>query len=265
MFFFFSKILDVLLSPYSWGFALLLLAAPLRKAARSSSPRGHARRRAFAIAGATIVVVFSLDTVANRLTRACEGATVRGDTAGKHYDAVILLGGVLEDRAMFSSGQRAYNGNVERLLATYDLLRAEVARDVIVSGSSPSARPGTVEANVLADQLADWGIERSRLVLEDKSLNTRENAVFTMKIAQERGYRSLLLVTSATHMVRALGCFRAVGAEPEPYAVDFRSYEPSAFPSSWLPRVENLARSTEMIRELAGRAIYGARGFATYR
>lgn len=263
MFFFFSKILDVLLSPYSWGFGLLLLAAPLRRSRRSV--RAHRRARAVAIAGAMIVVLFSLDSVSNRLTRVCEGATVAGDVAGKRYDAVILLGGVLEDRAMFSSGQRAYNGNVERLLATYELLREGVARDVIVSGSSPSARPGTVEANVLADQLADWGIARSRLVLEDKSLNTRENAVFSMKIAKERGYRTLLLVTSATHMVRAIGCFRAVGADPDPFAVDFRSYEPSAFPSSFLPRVENLARSSEMIRELAGRAIYGARGFATYR
>jgi len=263
MFFLLSKILDVLLSPYSWGFGLMVLALPLGR--RPGAKRGHRRRRIVGALGAGIVLVFSLDPVANRLTRACEAGVVKGDTGGKRYDAIVLLGGVLEDRAMLSSGQRAYNGNVERLLATYELLRDGVARDVIVSGSSPTARPGTVEANVLADQLADWGIDRRRIVLEDRSLNTRENAVFSMRIAAERGYRELLLVTSATHMVRALGCFRAVGASPDPYAVDFRAYEPSLFPSSYMPRVENLSRSTEMLRELSGRAIYGVRGFATYR
>ena len=261
MFFLLSKILDVLLSPYSWGIGLMALALPFRRAKRPLGPR----RRAAAFAGLVVVLVFSLDPTANALTRACEGDTVRGDTGDKHYDAVILLGGVLEDRAMFSSGQRAYNGNVERLLATYDLLRRGVARDVIVSGSSPTARPGTVEAVVLADQLADWGIARERIVLEDKSLNTRENAVLSMKLAEARGYKTLLLVTSATHMVRALGCFRAVGADPEPYAVDFRSYTPSAFPATCLPRAEYLARSTEMLRELFGRAVYRAQGYAVYR
>jgi uncharacterized SAM-binding protein YcdF (DUF218 family) len=260
MFFLLSKVLDLLFSPYTWGLGLMALALQHRKARRPLGPK----RRVLSLVGFGVLLVFSLDPMANRLTRACEGKTVRGDITDKRYDGVILLGGVLEDRAMFSSGQRAYNGNVERLLATYDLLRKDVARVVIVSGSSPTARPGTVEANVLADQLADWGIARERIVLEDRSLNTRENAVFSMKIANELGLQKLLLVTSASHMVRALGCFRAVGAVLDPYAVDFRSYDPASFPTSFQPRVEYLARSTEMLRELFGRTIYGWKGFAVY-
>lgn len=263
MFFLLSKILDVLFSPFSWGFLLLAAAVPLRGLREGG--RARRRRRRLGALGIAIVLIFSADPVSNGLARVCERGVAPGAVGAERYDAIVLLGGVLEDRAMHGSGQRAYNGNVERLTETFALLERGVARDVIVSGSSPSARPGTVEADVLADQLADWGIARDRIVREDKSLNTRENAVFSMQIAAARGYRTLLLVTSATHMPRALGCFRAVGADPTPYAVDFRSYDPRVFPTSLVPRVENLARSTEMLRELAGRAIYGARGFAVYR
>lgn len=260
MFFVLSKIFDALLSPYTWGIGLMAFALVFRKARRPIGPK----RRVASLVGFGIVLVFSLDPTANHLTRMAEGKTVRGDVGEKRYDAIVLLGGVLEDRAMFSSGQRAYNGNVERLLTTYDLLRKDVARFVIVSGSSPTARPGTVEANVLADQLIDWGIAKERVLLEDRSLNTRENAVFSMKIAKDRGLGSLLLVTSASHMIRAMGCFRAVGAAPDPYAVDFRSYDPKSFPPNLMPRVEFLARSSEMVRELAGRGIYRLQGFAVY-
>lgn len=260
MFFFFSKILDALLSPYTWGIGLMALSLPFRRG------RGLARKRwrALPLLGFAILLVFSLDPVANRLTLAAEGDARKTQAPGQRYDAVILLGGVLEDRSMQRSHAPAYNGNVERLLVSFDLLRREEAAFVVISGSSPTAHPETVEAKVLADQLAGWGIARERIVLEDRSFNTRENALFTMAIVKERGWKSLLVVTSAMHMKRAMGCFRAIGAQADALPVDYRAYDPSVFAASFQPRVEYLSRSTEVLRELFGRTVYGARGWAVY-
>ena len=260
MFFFLSKILDALFSPYTWGFGLMALALAFR---RPKKPLGK-RLRVASLVGFFVTLFFSLEPVANRITMAAEANAKTPELGNEHFDAVILLGGVLEDRPMHRTGQRAYNGNVERLLTSYDLWKRGVADVVIVSGSSPTAKPGTVEADVLADQLVDWGMPRDKVVLENKSLNTRENAVFTMKIAEERGYRRLLLVTSAFHMKRAVACFVAVGAHPTAYPVDYRAYDPSVFSGSLIPRVEAFSRSSEMLRELAGRLVYRVKGFAVY-
>ena len=86
-----------------------------------------------------------------------------------------------------------------------------------------------------SNELIDWGIAPERVVIEDQSRNTRENAVESARVARERGWKTILVVTSAFHMERALGCFRAVGLEVDALPVDQRGYDPGW--QSWLPRV----------------------------
>jgi len=247
VFFFLSKTLDALFSPLTW--AALLIAAGLLK-----------RRRPIALAGLGVLLLFSLEPFANLLLYALEkGApsTYRGDVP---YDAVILLGGAVE-RAT-TPGQPSYNDNVERLLETYDLLRADRARFAIVSGGAVDARASApVEADVLAGQLVDWGVDPERVIVEGRSRNTHDNAVESKRIALERGFTRLLVVTSAYHMPRALGCFRAVGVPVDALPVDYRAYDYKHFSGSWLPRANALERSTMVLREWFGRGVYRIRGY----
>jgi len=170
------------------------------------------------------------------------------------YDAVILLGGLVDDRAMTTSGQISYNDNVERLIVTHRLVRDGKARVVIVSGVSP-------EADVLARQLEDWGIPKERILLEARSRNTRENAVFSQEIARAHDFGRVLVVTSAFHMPRAAECFAAVGMKVDTLSVDYRAA--ASIPlGEWLPRAGSLALSTMVLREVAGRFIYRMQGYA---
>jgi uncharacterized SAM-binding protein YcdF (DUF218 family) len=134
---------------------------------------------------------------------------------------------------------------------------------VILSGGvlDPSV-PSLVEADVLAQQLVDWGISRDRIVAERRSRNTHENAVESQRIANENGWRRLLVVTSAFHMPRAVGCFRAVGLAVDTLPVDYRAYDPARFSGSWLPRAMFLDHSTAAVREWCGREIYRLQGYA---
>lgn len=257
MFYVLSKILDMFFSPLTW--ALLFGGAGL------SWKRGRrisGRRRLLPFVGLAILFLFSTGPVSNALFGGLERSakkTMRDDVA---YDAAVLLGGIADDRAMISSGQPSYNDNVERLLATYDLLRQGRARYAILSGGPVDAsRAAASEAVVLADQLVSWGIEPGRIVIENRAMNTRENAVYSAEIVRERGWSKVVIVTSAFHMSRSIGCFRAVGLDVDTLPVDYRTFD-GRFSGDWMPRAHFLDVSTSALREWAGRVIYKARGYS---
>jgi uncharacterized SAM-binding protein YcdF (DUF218 family) len=177
------------------------------------------------------------------------------------YDAVVVLGGMVDGGATRASGDVELDVHAERLLRAWELLRAGRARAVLLSGGVTFPQPGDVpEADLLAARLARWGVPPAQIVTEAHSRNTRENAIESARIAAARGWRNLLVVTSAAHMPRAMACFRAVGLEPDALPVDRRAGDGQG--RGWLPRAVDLARSTEVLRELAGRVIYRALGYA---
>lgn len=217
------------------------------------------------VAGLLLLLVFATDPVSNALAYWLEHAATSSYRADEVYDAVVLLGGVSDERVFAETGQVAYNDNVERLVATHRLLADGRARFAIVSGgSSLDLGADAREARVLARQLVAWGIDPSRLLLEEESRNTHENAVFSQRVARAHGFDKVLVVTSAFHMRRAGECFEAVGWKVDTLAVDYRAYGKTASQAS-LPRATTLADSEKTLREIFGLYIYRARGYAKPR
>jgi uncharacterized SAM-binding protein YcdF (DUF218 family) len=75
--------------------------------------------------------------------------------------------------------------------------------------------------------LTSMGVPRDRLILEDQSRDTYENAA---NLKAELGGLGLLgpdkrwvLITSGFHMPRAMGVFRKIGLDVEPWPVDYRT------------------------------------------
>ena len=253
MFFFLSKLVDLAFAPLSWALALILYAATRRRGR-------EAQARAAGLTAVAVLVVFSLEPVANGLAGYAESGAVRTMRDGAPYDAVLVMGGMLDDRVTADHGSPAYDRPVERLLETYDLLRTGRARLAILSGGGPgSPNP---EAAVLAKQLIAWGIEPSRVIVEPNARNTRENAVFMEGLVRARGLTRLLAVTSAAHMPRTMGCLRAVGIEADALPVDYGSFDARKHPATWLPRAQYLFQSTAVLRELVGRVVYRVQGYA---
>jgi len=247
-----SKLLDWFLSPLSWTLLLLVVAALLRRRARLAWALA-------ALAFATLVL-FSNDGVANALQRLGERGVRSSFRADVVYDAIVVLGGIVDPAASRASGETQIDEAADRLLRAYELLRAGRARFVLISGGVGNLPPGDLpEADRLASKLVQWGIPPGQVVAEGSSRNTRENAIQSSRVAAARGWKTLLVVTSAIHAPRALGCFRAVGIEPDLLAVDFRARDRE---EGWLPRAMALSRSTDVLRELAGRVVYRAVGYA---
>lgn len=67
------------------------------------------------------------------------------------------------------------------------------------------------------------GVPPGRVVIEDHSRNTYENAEYAKAMIKPKPGEHWLLVTSAWHMPRAVGCFRRIGFPVEAYPVDWRT------------------------------------------
>jgi uncharacterized SAM-binding protein YcdF (DUF218 family) len=249
-----SKVLDLALAPLSWALALGLAALLLRS-------RRPGRATGLGVAALSILALFSLQPVAQRLVRIAEAGAPSTIQPGVTYDAVIVLGGMIDPAATRASGNVELTSEADRLVEALLLLRSGRARTVLLSGGLVHALPGEPsEADSLARLLRADGIADDRIVIEGRSRNTRENAIESARIVAARGWTRLLLVTSAWHAPRALGCFRAVGLSPDVLPVDRRLGDGRN--GTWLPRAMYLEESTEVLRELAGRVVYRAMGWA---
>ncbi len=249
MFYFLSKVLDLLLAPLTWAILLPAAAVALRR--RRAAPW-------LAGAGAAILWLFSVEPVANALSGLAERgvrSTLRPDVT---YDAVVVLGGFVDPGASRTSGETELSPAAERFLAGLELFRSGRARNILLSAGGPDPGEG-VEADWAGALYRRLGVPADRLILERESRNTRENAERTAAIVRERGLRSLALVTSAMHAPRAVAAFRRVGLDVDLLAVDHR-YGDREF--TLQPRVDALERSTASIRELAGRVAYRLAGYA---
>jgi len=120
---------------------------------------------------------------------------------------------------------------------------------VIVSGGNPEHHAAT-EADTYAPYLLRAGVARTDLVLENTSLTTWQNARNVTRLLAARADEAnatLLLVTSAYHMPRALLDFRRFGTNPLPVVSSTRQAL-----TGWWPRLSNLQSAETALHELIG-------------
>jgi uncharacterized SAM-binding protein YcdF (DUF218 family) len=137
-----------------------------------------------------------------------------------------------------------------RLAAGARAWRAGRAPIIILSGGR--GRPGHTEADLMADAIAHLGVPASALLLEQHSRNTRDNAVFTARLARQHGVHRILLVTSSLHMPRASLLFRDEGVRVIPVSVPEPTSLRLGWVRRWLPTRSALWRSGRALKEYAG-------------
>jgi len=252
VFFLLSKVLDLVLLPALWLVALLLWAL-------WSGRRGPLR------AALLLTLIGTNNALVNEALLAWEVPPV-GLSSIAPADAALLLTGVTN--AEKSPHDRVYLARgADRFTHALWLWRAGRVRRIVISGGygnlgAPAAGQPT-EARELRTLLRLSGVPDSAIWLEERSRNTRENALFTRDLlARHPDVRSLVLVTSAFHERRALGCFQRVGLRPQVFPADFRSTDRRAGPAYWLvPDADALARWSLLLHEIAGWVVYEVLGY----
>ena len=109
---------------------------------------------------------------------------------------VIVLGNRLNDDGSITEIMR------KRLSATIRLNKLFAPTKIILSGGVANPKAGVSEAQVMRDYLVDSGVDSDKLVLEDKSMTTKQNAEYSIPIAAKLGATEILLCTSTEHMQR---------------------------------------------------------------
>lgn len=173
---------------------------------------------------------------------------------------IIILGGTTKLEISASRGQPVSDIGIDRLITGARLARRYPMARVIYSGGSPELWPGNIrEADYALQILNELGIAKDRVQVEAHSRNTAENAAFSKALAAPAPGERWLLVTSAYHMPRAVGLFRAVGFLIEPVPTGWLT----ARHTTWLD-FGNFASSVLLVhiasREWIGLAAYRALG-----
>lgn len=138
-------------------------------------------------------------------------------------------------------------------------LHRETRLPVLVSGGYGSTPDGRIEplANGMVRVLQDDFATPVKWI-EDRSINTAENAAFSAQILKQAGVRRILLVTDAMHMRRSRIMFLQAGLEVVAAPTIFLSKDKIML-LDFLPGAEGLRRSRYAIHEWLGMAWYWAR------
>jgi len=254
MFFILSKTVALLLLPSN-----LLILCGLAGVILMMTRR---RRLGAWLAGGSIVtmVLVSFLPVGTLLLSALERQFPRWDAAKGAPDGIIVLGGAIHPRHSLAYGAPMVNADAGRIIALAKLARDYPdARIVYTGGDASLFGDGPPEVDFVYPLLDALGVPRARVALEGKSRNTAENAAFTRELVQPKPGERWLLVTSAFHMPRAMGCFRKAGFTVEAYPANWYTLPPGAFE---FPRSLSfgLRRLDEAVHEWLGLIAYRLTG-----
>ncbi|GLQ08374.1 hypothetical protein GCM10007913_03060 [Devosia yakushimensis] len=250
MLFVLSKIFWLLVQPVSLVFLLVFLGWLLIVF----------RRRVAGLIAVGAALVFlgmsAFTTAGALLIMPLENRFVRPVDMPEQVSAIIMLGGATAGRVSTRRQIPELNEAGDRLAETLRLAMLYPEAKVVVSGGSGLMVPdGESEAATAERFFTGLGLDPARLVLEDASRNTDENAKLTQTLLGEIS-GNVVLVTSAFHMPRSIGIFRQVGMDVIAWPTDYRSAGDETAGFDIVNPVLNVTTTGVAIREWIGLVVY---------
>lgn len=173
-----------------------------------------------------------------------------------HGDVIILLGGGVYDNAPDLSGIGAPSEDMLGRIITAVRLQKKINVPVIISGGAVF-KGRKAEAPIVKRFLTDLGVPDKKIIIEDKSRDTIENARYTAEICKRLGYKKPLLVTSAYHIKRSILSFKRVNIDVIPFPANFKTWEIKKYRwESYLPDSSELEDSYTAMHEYIGLLFY---------
>ena len=206
---------------------------------------------------------------------------------GKTYQYGIVLGGF--SYWDWERNRPEFGGNADRLTEGIQLYHKGIIRKLVIASDGsiiqredPAKQSGNPQA--MTDYLVRLGIPRQDIILETKATTTHENAVFVKSLLDEHAKRaiqvssskfqveppslskksslsredlggSLLLITTSTHMRRALMAFQQEGITADPYVTDC-IVKVKGKEGYWLPSLHVIRDWQSLIHEFIGYGVY---------
>ena len=254
MFFILSKTLDFLIHPAIWIFILIAIAVFIKNVIL---------KRKIIITSFVLFLFFTNSFITDEVMRWWEYPITKENKLDSNYDIGLLLGGGMVTFEA-ETNRLIFRNNTDRLFQTISLYKTNKIKTIFISSGSGSITfRNMLEANLIKKYMIEIGIPDSVIMVDSTSDNTHENALFTARILKNHTENQrILLITSATHMRRALGCFNLVGLHVTPYVTDKyvgkRRYQIDYL---FVPNVECFVKWSKLMHEMLGYFVYKLMGY----
>ncbi len=256
MFFILSKIFAFCIKPIVWIIACFLLSFFLKN---------KKRKQSFFISGFVLLILLTNDAVFQGIVHWWEPEPVAIKDSEKKYDFIILLGGYSDfqtamGKSEFQLGLKGGN----RLITALNLYKKGIGKKIILTGGSGKLLGDKYgEAEYVAPYLKTLGLPDSAFIVENKSRNTWENAIFSKQIIDSlQKNATCLLVTSALHMPRSKACYDKAGLPTTIYPTDYYSQQSdNLFKLFFEPSSSKLFAWEALLHEWIGVITYKIKGY----
>lgn len=271
MFYFFSKTLFYFLMPITWIFIFLVAAIFIKK-----------WRLKLLKIGILLLFIFTNPFLVNEVYLWWEipPTPIKGV---KNYEIGMVLTGMSnagkepKDRIYAASG-------IDRLLQAVRLYKEGKIKKIMIVGMSEEISLTTAEQKLpirtytYKAMLMDMCVQEEDIWIEPNSKNTYENAQLAAQFLEENqsklnlpsnlssnsvsSPKQILVITSAFHLRRAIGCFEKAGLQIDGFSTDFMANERKNTLTifSLIPQEEALAKSAKIIHEIIGYVVYALTG-----
>jgi uncharacterized SAM-binding protein YcdF (DUF218 family) len=255
MFFLASKLLWMATAPVTLMLALELVGVVLLW-------RGRVRAgRRFVLVGAGAMVICGVLPLGTLMLRPLENRFPPLSPTLPPPTGIIVLGGSSDQALSAARGRVTIVEAADRLTEAVILARRFPAARIVFTGGSNALSGITVTEAADARHLwVAMGVADDRITTEDRSRNTDENVRFSKRLVEPEPGETWVLVTSAYHMPRAVGLFRANDWPVIPDPVDYRTF---GTPADWRLNTDptaGLARFSMALREWIGLVAYALSG-----
>ncbi|MES2632446.1 MAG: YdcF family protein [Pseudomonadota bacterium] len=243
----------------AWLLSPLSMAWLLGLGAWMSWRRRPRLGKGLAIAGISVLWIGSMPVAGNLLGAPLEtryGSVAVADAP--QGDVIVLLGGAVLGARPPRRPNLALGGSADRIWQAAALYRAGKAPWLVVAaGERTPAQGREAEAYAIVRMLSVLGVPQQRILIDDQSRNTGENAIHALPLVERIQARRVLLVTSALHMPRAVKTFESAwagkGLAITPIPSDLSGDAADNFTmSSLVPSVDTLRFVTQALKEYAG-------------
>ncbi|MGM0582644.1 MAG: YdcF family protein [Bacteroidota bacterium] len=217
-------------------------------------------RKYLAILGFALFIIFTNDFLANSFLKAWQTEPANLEIIkSQRYTYGVLLTGMTN--TLKEPKDRVYfNKNADRLLQAIMLHQQGIIDTLYISGGGATAlRKDLQEARVLSNYLESIQFPMEKVIIEDQSRNTVESARYASDYINSQ--TEILLITSASHMPRAIGCFEKENFHLKSYPTVYNTNDEMVSPAMFLPSQDALMKWHILFKEWMGYSAYWIAGY----
>jgi uncharacterized SAM-binding protein YcdF (DUF218 family) len=233
-----KKLVSRFFFPLSLVLGLLLLGIFLKK-----------RRTNVIFAGVALLYLFSFSPFGYFILRPLERhyVPISSSNLNQEVQCIVVLGGGSREDKAHTPEERLGDASLRRLLEGVRLSRLLPQSRVVLSGGNVQGI--SPDALIMQQVALDQGVTRDRIIVETDSLDTTDQANL---LRYRLGQAPFYLVTSASHMPRAMKMFIRSGTQPIAAPTDFRAVWTPFQVTDVFPQAGALANTERAFYEYLG-------------